>query len=74
MQTRDWVRCDTVFKVYECMLQICKVSNTTKKVLAVQKFKVFLVQKDSLTSLWILSLDILFILKFNIIIVYLTYC
>lgn len=24
MQTRDWVRCDTVFKVYECMLQICK--------------------------------------------------
>jgi len=41
MQTRDWVRCDTVFKVYECMLQICKVSNTTKKVLAIQNFKDF---------------------------------
>lgn len=24
MQTRDWVRCDTVFKVYECMFKVLK--------------------------------------------------
>ncbi|XP_069106773.1 gamma-1-syntrophin-like [Argopecten irradians] len=26
MQTRDWVRCDTVFKLYECMFKVLKDS------------------------------------------------
>ncbi|KAK3087268.1 hypothetical protein FSP39_003859 [Pinctada imbricata] len=28
MQSRDWVKCNTVFRVYECMFKVLRVSNT----------------------------------------------